>query len=72
MWFTEAYIENIFDKLIFKIFNLENSEKKCPNILPRPGICSLCLLLRSAHLDKTVFSVRRNKLSATSDLLKKN
>jgi hypothetical protein len=28
MWFTEAYIENIFDKLIFKTFILENSKKK--------------------------------------------
>ena len=28
VWFTEAYIENIFDKLIFKTFILKNSKKK--------------------------------------------
>jgi hypothetical protein len=56
MWFNEVYIKNIFVKLIFKIFTLENSKKKGHNILPKPGIRSLCLLLRSDHLVKTVFS----------------
>jgi hypothetical protein len=28
-------LENIFVKLIFKTFTLENSKKKGPNILPR-------------------------------------
>jgi hypothetical protein len=37
MWFTEAYIKNIFVKLILKIFTLENSNGKGQNILPRPG-----------------------------------
>ena len=69
MWFTEAYIKNMFVKLIFKLFTLENSKKKCPNTLPRPGIRSVCLF-RSAHLANTVFPVR-NKLSVTSALSKK-
>jgi hypothetical protein len=30
-----AYIKNIFVKLIFKTFPLENAKKKDPNILPR-------------------------------------
>ena len=62
MLFTEAYIKNIFVKLIFKTFVLENSKEKGSNILLRPGICSLCLLLRSAHLAKTFFSVQTNCL----------
>jgi len=70
MWFTEAYIKTIFVKLIFKTFILENSKEKGPNILHRHGIRSLCLLFRSAHLAKTVFSVRNN-LPATSALSKK-
>jgi hypothetical protein len=69
MWFTEAYIKNMFVKLIFKSFTLENSKKKGPNTLPRPGIRSVCLF-RSAHLVNTVFPVR-NKLSVTSALSKK-
>ena len=36
MWFTGAYINKIFVKLIFKTFTLENSKKKGPNILPDP------------------------------------
>ena len=36
-------LKNIFVKLIFKTSTLENSKKKGPNILPRPGIRSLCL-----------------------------
>lgn len=55
MRFTEAYINNIFDKLIFKKFILENSKTKVPNILPRPEIGSLCLLFRSVHLAKSFF-----------------
>ena len=34
----------------FKTFTLENSKKKGSDILPRPGIRSLCLLFRSAHI----------------------
>ena len=30
-------LKNIFVKLIYKTFTLENSNKKGPNILPRPG-----------------------------------
>ena len=59
-----------FVKLIFKTFTLEISKKKGLNILPRPGIRSICLLFRSAHLNKTVFSFR-NKLPTTSALSKK-
>jgi hypothetical protein len=70
-WFTEAYIKNILVKLIFKTFTLENSKKKGLHILPRPGICNFCLLFRSTHLTKTVFSVH-NKLPATLALMKKN
>ena len=72
MWFTGAYIKNTkyFVKLIFKIFTLEISKKKVPNILPRPVKHNLCLLFRSAHLAKTFFSVR-DKLPATSALSKK-
>jgi hypothetical protein len=70
MWFTEAYIKNIFFQLIFKTFTLENSKKKGQNILPRPGRHSFCLLFRSVHLAKRVFSVQ-NKLPATSALSKK-
>ena len=70
MWFNEVCIKNIFVKLIFKIFTLENSKKKGHNILLKPGIRSLCLLLRSDHLVKTVFSVW-NKLPATSAVSKK-
>jgi len=66
MWFTEAYNINMFVKLIFKAFTLENSKKKGPNILPRH-----CLFFQSAHLAKTVFSVP-NKLPTISALLKKN
>jgi hypothetical protein len=43
MWFTEAYIKNIFVKLFLKIFTFENSNGKGQNILPRPGGCSLGL-----------------------------
>ena len=72
MWFTGAYIKNTkyFVKLIFKIFTLEISKKKVPNILPRPVKHNLCLLFRSTHLAKTFFSVR-DKLPATSALSKK-
>jgi len=52
------------------IFTLENSKKKDPNILSRPGIRRLGLLFRLAHLTKTAFSVR-NKSPATSTLSKK-
>jgi hypothetical protein len=39
MLFNEAYIKNIFFKLIFKKFTLENSKKKGPNIsiVPESG-----------------------------------
>ena len=62
MWFTAAYIKTYFRQIDFKTFTLENSKKKGPNIFPRPGIRSLCR--ESAHLAKTVFSVR-NKLPAS-------
>jgi hypothetical protein len=71
MWFTEAYIKNIFVKLIFKIFTLENSKKKGLNILLRPGKRSLLsIVLVSSYIVKTVFSVRY-KLPATSALSEK-
>ena len=59
LWFTDAYIKNIFIKLIFKTFTFREFKKTGPNILSRSGIrtCSLCLLFRLAHLAKTVFSV---------------
>ena len=57
-------------RLIFNTFPLENSKKKGLNILPRPGIRSLCPLFRYAHLAKTVFSVQP-KLPAMSALSKK-
>ena len=59
MWFTEAYIENIFNKVIFKTFILKSAEKKCPNILPRPG---------SSRQD-SLFSPEQ--VAATSDLSRK-
>jgi hypothetical protein len=62
------HIKTIFVQLIFKTFTLENSKKKDPNILPRPGIRSLCLLFWSDHLAKTVFSVR-NKLKMLLNVL---
>jgi hypothetical protein len=62
LWFTDEYINNIFVKLILKIFALENSKRKGPNTLPRTGILSLDPFFRSAHLAKTVFSVRNNIL----------
>jgi hypothetical protein len=34
-------LKNIFVKLLFKTFTLENSKKKGSNIFPRPGIRSL-------------------------------
>ena len=43
----QLILNNIFVKLIFKTFTLENSKKKGPNIFPRPGIRSLCLLFPS-------------------------
>jgi hypothetical protein len=54
MWFTEAYIKNIFVKLILKIFTFENSNGKGQNILPRPGRCSLGLFFRPVHLAKSL------------------
>ena len=57
LWFTDAYINNIFVKLILK-----NSKRKGPNTLPRTGILSLDPFFRSAHLAKTDFSVRNNIL----------
>ena len=45
-------------KLNFKTLTIENSKKKGHIILPRFGICSLCLLFWSDNLGKTVFSVR--------------
>ena len=70
MWFIKAYIKIIFVKLIFKIFALEITKKKGPNILPRPGIHSLYLLSWSTYLAKTVFS-NRNKLPIYIDSVKK-
>jgi hypothetical protein len=72
MWFTEAFIKNIFFKLIFKTFTLENSKKKGQNILPRPGIHSFCLLFRSVHLaEKIKFDAKiiplENRIVATLD-----
>jgi hypothetical protein len=52
--FTEAYIKNIFVRLILKIFTLENSNGKGQNILPRSGICSFGLLSRPVHLAKSL------------------
>jgi hypothetical protein len=71
MWYTEAYIKNSFVKLKKKdIYLREFKVKKGLNILHRPGIRTHCLLFRSVHLAKTVFSVQ-NKLSAISSLSKK-
>jgi hypothetical protein len=71
MWYTEAYIKNSFVKLKKKdIYLREFKVKKGLNILHRPGIRTLCLLFRSVHLAKTVFSVLK-KLCVTSSLSKK-
>jgi len=51
MWFNEACIKNIFVKLIFKTFTLENSNKKGPNILPRPGYVAFAYCIGSVRPD---------------------
>jgi hypothetical protein len=58
MWFTEAYIKNIFVKLILKIFTFENSNGKGQNILPRPGGCTK-LGLANISYKKQIFNFPR-------------
>ena len=65
------HILKIFGQINFQdIYFREFKEKRSAYILPRPEICNFCLLFRSAHLTKTVFSVH-NKLPATLALSKK-
>ena len=64
MWFTEAYIENIFNKVIFKTFILKNAEKKCPNILPRPGSSRQDSLFSPEQITCYIGSVEKNNLTA--------
>jgi hypothetical protein len=67
MWFTEAYIENIFDKLIFKTFILKNSEKKCPNILPRPGSSRQDSLFSPEQVACYIGSVEKTQFNGEED-----